>query len=114
MCIRDSSSAQHEPGDPRLSEPVQFTSSREDDQNVISTISQLRSMFGNNWSFDIVYHTSNRSLTEVRGELRANGAFASETGTNENYGGDHSAGKRLRAAAEQSLVRCAQKLLHNT
>ena len=111
---RDSSSAQHEPVDSRLSEPVQLKSSHEDDQNVISTISQLHSMFGNNWSFDIVYHTSNRSLTEVRGELRANGAYASETGTNDNYGEDYSAGKRLRAAAEQSFVRCAQKLLLNT
>tara|TARA_B100001123_G_C14658363_1_gene768520 strand:- start:209 stop:490 length:282 start_codon:yes stop_codon:yes gene_type:complete len=88
--------------------------SDKDDQNMISTISELREMFGDNWSFDIVYHTSNRGSTEVRGELRANGAYASETGTNDNYGEDYSAGKRLRAAAEQSFVRCAQKLLLNT
>ena len=86
----------------------------DDDQTVASTVSELREMFGDDWSFDIVYHASNRSLTEVRGELRANGVYASETGTNENTEEGYSAGKRLRAAAEQSFVRCAQKLLHNT
>jgi hypothetical protein len=105
---------QRDPVEHRISESMQPTRSCDHDQTVASTISELRGTFGDNWSFDIVYHTSNRSLTEVRGELRANGAYASETGTNENTGEDYSAGKRLRAAAEQSFVRCAQKLLHNT
>ena len=97
----------------RVSEPVQPAKSLEADQTVGSTISQLRGTFGDNWSFDIVYHTSNRSLTEVRGELRANGAYASETGTHEHAGAGYSAGKRLQTAAEQSFVKCAQKLLQN-
>ena len=97
----------------RVSEPVQPAKSLEADQTVASTISQLRGTFGDNWSFDIVYHTSNRSLTEVRGELRANGAYASETGTHEHAGAGYSAGKRLQTAAEQSFVKCAQKLLQN-
>ena len=99
--------------DARVSEPVQPAKSLEADQTVASTISQLRGTFGDNWSFDIVYHTSNRSLTEVRGELRANGAYASETGTHEHAGAGYSAGKRLQTAAEQSFVKCAQKLLQN-
>ena len=97
MCIRDRSTRSHD-----------------NDQTVHATISELRRMFGDNWSFDIVYHMSNRSLTEVRGEMRANGVYASETGTNANTGEDDSPGKRLQAAADQSLVKCAQKLLDNT
>ena len=100
--------------DARVVEPVQIEKPREADQTVTSVISELRSTFGDSWSFDIVYHTSNRSLTEVRGELRANGVYASETGTNNNFGEDYSTGKRLQDAAEQSFVKCAQKLLHNT
>ncbi|MDP6734659.1 MAG: hydantoinase B/oxoprolinase family protein, partial [Gammaproteobacteria bacterium] len=98
----------------QVSESMQPTKSRDHDQTVASAISELRGTFGDNWSFDIVYHTSNRSLTEVRGELRVNGGYASETGTNTNTGGEYSAGKRLKAAAEQSFVRCAQKLLCGT
>jgi hypothetical protein len=93
---------------------VQIEKLRETGQAVTSVISELRSTFGDSWSFDIVYHTSNRSLTEVRGELRANGVYASETGTSNNFGEDYSTGKRLQDAAEQSFVKCAQKLLHNT
>jgi hypothetical protein len=100
--------------DARVSEPVQPAKSLEADQTVTSVISELRSTFGDNWSFDIVYHTSNRGLTEVRGELRANGVYASETGTNKNSSENYSAGNRLQAAAEQSFVKCAHKLLHST
>ncbi len=100
--------------DARVVEPMQLDKPREADQTVTSVISELRSTFGDNWSFDIVYHTSNRSLTEVRGELRANGVYASETGANKNFGEDNSTGKRLQAAADQSFVKCAQKLLRNT
>ena len=112
--VRETVPAQRDRVGARVSEPVQPAKSLEADQTVASTVSQLRGTFGDNWSFDIVYHTSNRSLTEVRGELRANGAYASETGTTENNGEVYSVGKRLQAAAEQSFVRCAQKLLHNT
>ncbi|HJM03433.1 MAG TPA: hydantoinase B/oxoprolinase family protein [Arenicellales bacterium] len=100
--------------DARVVEPVQIEKLRETGQAVTSVISELRSTFGDSWSFDIVYHTSNRSLTEVRGELRANGVYASETGTSNNFGEDYSTGKRLQDATEQSFVKCAQKLLHNT
>ena len=103
-----------EPVEDQISKSMQSPRSSDDDQTVASTVSELREMFGDDWSFDIVYHASNRSLTEVRGELRANGVYASETGTNENTEEGYSAGKRLRAAAEQSFVRCAQKLLHST
>ena len=111
--VRETVPAQRDRVGAQVSEPVQPAKSREADQTVASTISQLRGTFGDNWSFDIVYHTSNRSLTEVRGELRANGAYASETGTHEHAGAGYSAGKRLQAAAEQSFVKCAQKLLQN-
>ncbi|HJL51921.1 MAG TPA: hydantoinase B/oxoprolinase family protein [Arenicellales bacterium] len=106
--------AQRDSVESRVSESMQPTKSCDHDQTVASAISELRGTFGDNWSFDIVYHTSNRSLTEVRGELRVNGGYASETGTNSNTGEDYSAGKRLRAAAEQCFVRCAQKLLRDT
>ncbi len=111
--VRETVPAQRDRVGARVSEPVQPAKSLEADQTVASTISQLRGTFGDNWSFDIVYHTSNRSLTEVRGELRANGVYASETGTNKNFSEGYSAGKRLQAAAEQSFVKCAQKLLQN-
>ena len=111
--VRETVPAQRDRVGAQVSEPVQPAKSREADQTVASTVSQLRGTFGDNWSFDIVYHTSNRSLTEVRGELRANGAYASETGTHEHAGAGYSAGKRLQAAAEQSFVKCAQKLLQN-
>ena len=111
--VRETVPAQRDRVGARVSEPVQPAKSLEADQTVASTISQLRGTFGDNWSFDIVYHTSNRSLTEVRGELRANGAYASETGTHEHAGAGYSAGKRLQTAAEQSFVKCAQKLLQN-
>jgi N-methylhydantoinase B len=111
--VRETVPAQRDRVGAQVSEPVQPAKSREADQTVASTISQLRGTFGDNWSFDIVYHTSNRSLTEVRGELRANGVYVSETGTHEHAGAGYSAGKRLQAAAEQSFVKCAQKLLQN-
>ena len=111
--VRETVPAQRDRVGARVSEPVQPAKSLEADQTVASTISQLRGTFGDNWSFDIVYHTSNRSLTEVRGELRANGVYVSETGTHEHAGAGYSAGKRLQAAAEQSFVKCAQKLLQN-
>ena len=110
---RGSDSSQNEPGRSELSESVRSTTTNKDDQIVTSTITELREMFGDNWSFDILYHTSNRSLTEVRGELRANGAYASETVTNEDFEESCSVGKRLQSVAEQSFVKCAQKLLHD-
>jgi N-methylhydantoinase B len=77
-----------------------------------STIESLREAFGEAWSFDVVYYSSRRGFAEVRGELRANGTYASETGTDENPSAS-SIGARLQAAADQSLFKCAQKVLRD-
>ena len=72
----------------------------------------MREAFGEAWSFDVVYYTSRRGFAEVRGELRANGTYASETGIDENPS-TSSIGARLQAAADQSLFKCAQKVLRD-
>jgi len=77
-----------------------------------STIESLREAFGEAWSFDVVYYSSRRGFAEVRGELRANGTYASETGIDENPSAS-SIGARLQAAADQSLFKCAQKVLRD-
>ena len=77
-----------------------------------STIESLREAFGEAWSFDVVYYTSRRGFAEVRGELRANGTYASETGIDEDPSAS-SIGARLQAAADQSLFKCAQKVLRD-
>ena len=77
-----------------------------------STIESLREAFGEAWSFDVVYYTSRRGFAEVRGELRANGTYASETGIDENPSAS-SIGARLQAAADLSLFKCAQKVLRD-
>ena len=78
-----------------------------------ATIESLREAFGEAWSFDVVYYTSRRGVTEVRGELRANGTYATETGVDDNPSAS-SIGASLQAAADQSLVKCAQKVLRNS
>ncbi|GIS90643.1 MAG: hypothetical protein CM1200mP20_06840 [Pseudomonadota bacterium] len=82
-------------------------------QNRDATIESLREAFGEAWSFDVVYYTSRRGVAEVRGELRANGTYATETGVDENPSAS-SIGASLQAAADQSLVKCAQKVLRHS
>lgn len=77
-----------------------------------SATESLRNVYGDGWSFDIVYYSSYRGRTEVRGELRVNGIYVSETVRTED-GAERSAGKSLQSVAEQSFFRCAQKVLLN-
>ena len=77
-----------------------------------SATESLRNVYGDGWSFDIVYYSSYRGRTEVRGELRVNGIYVSETVRTED-GAERSAGKSLQSVAEQSFFRCAQKILLN-
>jgi N-methylhydantoinase B len=77
-----------------------------------SATESLRNVYGDGWSFDIVYYSSYRGRTEVRGELRVNGIYVSETVRTED-GAERSAGKSLQSVAEQSFFKCAQKVLLN-
>ena len=77
-----------------------------------SATESLRNVYGDGWSFDIVYYSSYRGRTEVRGELRVNGIYVSETVRTED-GAERSTGKSLQSVAEQSFFRCAQKVLLN-
>ena len=77
-----------------------------------SVVESLRKAYGDAWGFDVVYHSSYRGRTEVRGELRVNGIYVSETVRSEDDG-ELSAGKSLQNVTEQSFLRCAQKALLN-
>mgnify|MGYP006992677700 CR=1 FL=1 len=75
-------------------------------------VESLRQAYGDAWGFDVVYHSSYRGRTEVRGELRVNGIYVSETVRSEDSG-ELSVGKSLQNVTEQSFLRCAQKALLN-
>ena len=77
-----------------------------------SVVESLRQAYGDAWGFDVVYHSSYRGRTEVRGELRVNGIYVSETVRSEDDV-ELSAGKSLQSVTEQSFFRCAQKALLN-
>ncbi len=76
-------------------------------------VRRLNESFGESWSFDIVSHSQNGGSVEVVGELRANGTQARETGRDPGGAavGGLSLGRRLEAAANDSLRRCAGTLL---
>jgi len=75
-----------------------------------SVVESLRQTYGDAWGFDVVYHSSYRGRTEVRGELRVNGIYVSETVKSEDDA-ELSAGKNLQSVTEKSFFRCAQKAL---
>ncbi|MDP7603423.1 MAG: hypothetical protein QF546_06260, partial [Alphaproteobacteria bacterium] len=59
---------------------------------------------------DIISHSMNGGSIEVVGEVRANGAQVRETGSAPG-GNGMTMGRRLEAAANDSLRRCADALL---
>ena len=77
-----------------------------------SMVEALRKAYGDAWGFDVVYHSSYRGRTEVRGELRVNGIYVSETVRSEDDV-ELSAGKNLQSVTEQSFFKCVQKALLN-
>ena len=73
-------------------------------------IAALNRKFADDWSFDVRRHHHLGRTVEVVGELRANGARASETGT-ANGEGSGSLGEQLADAAADSLRKCAVAVL---
>jgi hypothetical protein len=73
-------------------------------------VARLKASFGDDWSFDILRHSTYGETVEVHGQLRANGSTARETGR-VNGDGHGTLGRRLQQAADDSLRRCAEQVL---
>ena len=80
------------------------------DLPLAALVGKLREAFGDAWSFDVVTHDVNGGDVNVVGALSANGTEVRETGR-ANGGDGAGLGAQLEAAADDSLRRCATKLL---
>ncbi len=93
---------------PTTSAPAPVAAAANDDLDAV--VQRLKASFGEEWSFDILRHSIIGQTVEVHGQLKANGSVARETGRI-NGGGTGTLGSRLQQAADDSLRRCAERVL---
>jgi N-methylhydantoinase B len=72
-------------------------------------VNQLRALYGDAWSFEIIEHRAQGDVIEVVGQLRANGSIAREGAIADHAG--CSQGELLERASDESLRKCALALL---
>jgi hypothetical protein len=72
----------------------------------------LRDAYGEAWSFEVLEHSANAHAVEVIGQLRANGTSVRESATAGRENGA-SRGELLQQAAEESLRKCVETLMHD-
>jgi hypothetical protein len=72
-------------------------------------VNQLRALYGDAWSFEIIEYRAQGDVIEVVGQLRANGSIAREAAIADHAG--CSQGELLERASDESLRRCALALL---
>ena len=70
----------------------------------------LRLRYGDQWSFEVAYYSQRGNIAEVRGELRSNGSYVSETGSALKES-SLSLGSAFQSATDVSFRRCVERLL---
>ncbi len=82
------------------------------DRPLREIIRGLHDAYGETWSFEVLEHSANADAVEVVGQLRANGKSVRESATAGRENGA-SSGELLQQAAEESLRKCVETLMHN-
>jgi hypothetical protein len=94
---------------PSSASPSGPTSAADAAPTLGDVVNQLRAVYGDAWSFEIVEHRAHGDVIEVVGQLRANGSTAREATIADHTG--CSQGELLERASEESLRKCALTLL---
>lgn len=82
------------------------------DRPLAEVIRGLREAYGETWSFEVVEHSATAHAVEVIGQLRANGTSVRESAIADRQNGA-SRGELLQHAANESLRKCVETLMHN-
>jgi Hydantoinase B/oxoprolinase len=82
------------------------------DRTLTEIIRGLREAYGEAWSFEVVEHSATAHAVEVIGQLRANGTSVRESAIAGRQNGV-SRGEQLQQAANESLRKCVETLMHN-
>jgi N-methylhydantoinase B len=72
----------------------------------------LRAAYGEAWSFEVLEHNTTMEAVEVIGQLRANGTSVRESAV-AGRGNGASRGELLQQAADESLRKCVETLMHD-
>jgi N-methylhydantoinase B len=81
------------------------------DRPLTEVIRGLREVYGEDWSFEVVEHSASAHAVEVIGQLRANGTSVRQSATAGRQNGI-SRGELLQQAANESLRKCVEALMH--
>ena len=82
------------------------------DRTLTELIRGLRDAYGEAWSFEVVEHSASAHAVEVIGQLRVNGSSVRESAIASRQNGV-SRGEMLQRAANESLRKCVEMLMHN-
>ena len=82
------------------------------DRSLTEVIRGLREAYGEAWSFEILEHNASPDAVEVVGQLRANGTSVRESAV-AGRGNGGSRGELLQHAADESLRKCVETLMHD-
>ena len=92
--------------------PSDAPSADRHDRPLREIIRGLHDAYGETWSFEVLEHSANADAVEVVGQLRANGTSVRESATAGRENGA-TRGELLQQAAEESLRKCVETLMHN-
>jgi hypothetical protein len=81
------------------------------DRPLTEIVRGLREVYGEDWSFEVVEHSASAHAVEVIGQLRANGTSVRQSATAGRQNGI-SRGELLQQAANESLRKCVEALMH--
>jgi N-methylhydantoinase B len=82
------------------------------DRPLTELIRGLREAYGEAWSFEVLEHSTTKDAVEVIGQLRANGTSVRESAA-AGRGNGASRGELLQRAADESLRKCVETLMHD-
>jgi N-methylhydantoinase B len=82
------------------------------DRSLTEVTRGLREAYGEAWSFEILEHNASTDAVEVIGQLRANGTSVRESAV-VGRGNGASRGELLQRAADESLRKCVETLMHD-
>jgi hypothetical protein len=82
------------------------------DRSLTEVTRGLREAYGEAWSFEILEHNASTDAVEVIGQLRANGRSVRESAV-VGRGNGASRGELLQRAADESLRKCVETLMHD-
>ena len=82
------------------------------DRPLTEVIRGLRAAYGEAWSFEVLEHNTTTEAVEVIGQLRANSTSVRESAV-AGRGSGASRGELLQRAADESLRKCVETLMHD-